>query len=919
MSDSLILSDQIELFGSVPSTIASCAGAVFHLAPGFDLSAPMPVSDFVANLVLDGEVPVGRRASNRTIQLPICITTPSGGDAVAARTLLVAAREVLARAVNQDHFTLRWTREGGLPLVFDCYRAGPMNVTYATLHERQLVAQVSITCSAAPYGRSDTPVSVQFQSPLAGMSAPPSPVTIDAFGSVSGTQWSASAAGPTGSSAYWNPAASPASNPAGLGMQAAYAKTGLSLNLAQGWDVTAQATGTTSTVIITQAAMTAAGIDVGDQFQLKTSGGALIQPAIFTVGTISPPSGGNVTVGFSPPASAATVATNHAVQTGPPSLNAVTFLAGFGSTQFFHNWARLGGPVHFKMTLTDTYGTTVSFSKVYPKVYGSNNGALPKWTKVRLPVAYKAGFDYANVTGYTLQVSNRGAATLEYTGLYLDTLTAVPPTTQVATPQRGVVYDLAGMTGSARTAPSFQFQQAGAYVTNVQAFSQPYVQFWTCPQGVTSVAVFCIGGGGGGAAFFANGGGGGGGGGTAANASVAVTPGQSYQVTVGPGGTIGTDGAVSIFQGDSVSVTAIGGHHGSGSSGGAGGAAGAGGFAGGTAGAGTATSTGGGGAGGGSAGTAANGNTGGAASGATGGVPAAAVTNGGRGGRGGTHNVGNGQGPTAGYGGGAGGSPGGGFGASGNGYSGLVQLTYLTPPAFRTLVAHRPGYDQDDNFCPFVSLNPGDPVDATIAYTVPSLTPGLNARFSGTYSVVLVSNVWNNPTAARTITVTVTMYDQPGGNPYYQSVAWTLTPSNLIPSGTPFAVIGNLTLPGAELAPENLNAYYTVSINDTNISDTFWDLLFLDTAGSTVMVNAPFNATNMWVDAPAAMRDIGLILGSTFDRSTAVSILSGAQAISGGPLTIDPAGNASFLCYSVEGAPSCEMVYSPKWLLDRLS
>ena len=61
---------------------------------------------------------------------------------------------------------------------------------------------------------------------------------------------------------------------------------------------------------------------------------------------------------------------------------------------------------------------------------------------------------------------------------------------------------------------------------------------WTCPSGVTSVSVVCIGGGGGGngGGNGVGGAGGGGGGGLGYKNNISVTPGQSYTVVVGGGG-----------------------------------------------------------------------------------------------------------------------------------------------------------------------------------------------------------------------------------------------------------------------------------------------------------------------------------------------------------------------------------------------
>ena len=69
---------------------------------------------------------------------------------------------------------------------------------------------------------------------------------------------------------------------------------------------------------------------------------------------------------------------------------------------------------------------------------------------------------------------------------------------------------------------------------------------WTAPAGIYLITVECWGGGGGGGGSTrrqANGGGGGGGGGYAKSTNISVTPGQSYQVTIGAGGTGGGQGA----------------------------------------------------------------------------------------------------------------------------------------------------------------------------------------------------------------------------------------------------------------------------------------------------------------------------------------------------------------------------------------
>ena len=112
-------------------------------------------------------------------------------------------------------------------------------------------------------------------------------------------------------------------------------------------------------------------------------------------------------------------------------------------------------------------------------------------------------------------------------------------------------------------------------------FSTPGSAYWTCPVGITTISVVCIGGGGGGGSAGVQDADGGGGGGLAYKNNISVTPGVQYLVSVGDGGTqgsgggAGSNGTASQFQigGGQPNVTALGGGAGSGS-GGSGGAGG---------------------------------------------------------------------------------------------------------------------------------------------------------------------------------------------------------------------------------------------------------------------------------------------------------------------------------------------------------
>jgi len=75
-------------------------------------------------------------------------------------------------------------------------------------------------------------------------------------------------------------------------------------------------------------------------------------------------------------------------------------------------------------------------------------------------------------------------------------------------------------------------------ISGQQTYTSSGTHSWTCPSGVTSVSVVCIGGGGGGngGGNGVGGAGGGGGGGLGYKNNISVTPGQSYTVVVGGGG-----------------------------------------------------------------------------------------------------------------------------------------------------------------------------------------------------------------------------------------------------------------------------------------------------------------------------------------------------------------------------------------------
>jgi hypothetical protein len=257
----------------------------------------------------------------------------------------------------------------------------------------------------------------------------------------------------------------------------------------------------------------------------------------------------------------------------------------------------------------------------------------------------------------------------------------------------------------------------------------------------------------------------------------------------------------------------------------------------------------------------------------------------------------------------------------GAGGRGMVRLTW-TPPlrTFNDFVIHRPAADTQAKFLnPITDIPPNDPPDNR-EYIVPSLVPGRNAQFGGTYTVLLVNHAWNNPGTVRRISVTINQYEYVNGPVISAQCTRSVTPATDIVNG--YVSMGEITLPIKDYDPEAAEIFYTVSIHDTNGGDRFQDLLFLDTMGQTVLVSIAEGTagdgrySTFYVDEPSVDVDLGQILGTGSGRDRAISVLDMALA-TGGPLYIDGQAN-TFLVYSTSGAPNLGVTYSPRWYSDRL-
>ena len=257
----------------------------------------------------------------------------------------------------------------------------------------------------------------------------------------------------------------------------------------------------------------------------------------------------------------------------------------------------------------------------------------------------------------------------------------------------------------------------------------------------------------------------------------------------------------------------------------------------------------------------------------------------------------------------------------GSGGAGMLRLTWQPPlTTFNNFILHRPAPSVKNNTCPIVTIPPNDPPDNR-EYNVPSLVPGVNTEFRGTYTVLAVANAWNSATTgvSRRVSVTINQYEYLHGPVVSVQATRVLVPATDIVNG--YVTMGEVTLPIKDYDQANGQVFYTVSIHDTDQGDSFQDLLFLDTAGQTVLCNiAPGTAadgqySSFYVDEPSFDRALGAVLGSQQGHEVSMSVLD-MTLLTGGPLYLD-AGENLMLAYSTSGVPNLGVTFSPRWFTDR--
>lgn len=212
MPDSLVLHDIELLGGGVPSTHPGCEGAIFRLGRDYSLGAPSWETVRYARTLMAGEQAVSQRAGNRTMTIPVVIAVPSTGpdNHAADETTLATAREYLLEQATKPSWQLIWTRDGGLPVIYDCQGVTTSTVEYSIIYNKNLFSLVEIECEALPFGHSDVAEPFTLPAPAQFLETPPTPVNLDTMSSVSSAVdaalWTSSTETPVsgGHSARWS-------------------------------------------------------------------------------------------------------------------------------------------------------------------------------------------------------------------------------------------------------------------------------------------------------------------------------------------------------------------------------------------------------------------------------------------------------------------------------------------------------------------------------------------------------------------------------------------------------------------------------------------------------------------------------------------------------------------------------------------
>ncbi|WP_375483350.1 glycine-rich protein [uncultured Jatrophihabitans sp.] len=148
-----------------------------RLATGWDRSAAEPTLSSIQASVLDGAAVYGDGAGNRSPAIPVIV---HGVDRVDLATQV----NTLLTAVSCRSWELTFVPAGGMPVIYDCYRA-TVTITSAGIRQEDegLAQSLQITCAALPFGRSPNPQTIPLSGEsvqIAGFNVEPPPVTATA-------------------------------------------------------------------------------------------------------------------------------------------------------------------------------------------------------------------------------------------------------------------------------------------------------------------------------------------------------------------------------------------------------------------------------------------------------------------------------------------------------------------------------------------------------------------------------------------------------------------------------------------------------------------------------------------------------------------------------------------------------------------
>lgn len=239
-------------------------------------------------------------------------------------------------------------------------------------------------------------------------------------------------------------------------------------------------------------------------------------------------------------------------------------------------------------------------------------------------------------------------------------------------------------------------------------------------------------------------------------------------------------------------------------------------------------------------------------------------------------------------------------------FSGVFTLT--GGGTFANPLIHRPPKEQDPDLGIITNLTAGA---GTIA--------AANAKFDGTYTVVLILS--SVGTGTRTVTVTFTQLAADGTTVLGTAVASTISTYT---SGR-LLVVDQVTLPIQKVPAEVAGSYTVAVASSGGTTDAWYAVALLDSRGQSVILNTtPTGTTKVYVDEPDPSTGLGQVYTSATDRSTAVnamslssSVIAPSPLLDGGPLLLEP-GSPNRLLLAVPNATlDATLTYLPRWQDER--